>query len=90
MKTILNKSARPIQVPLPRGKKIHLGPHRTGEIANNAIEHPPLIKLIEAGDLEIMGDGNSQADPRKAAVGTASTPANRPHGASSSHRSGDR
>lgn len=66
MKTILNKSARPIRVPLPRGKVIHLGPHKNGEIADNAAEHPPLVRLIEAGELEIVGDGVSQADPRKA------------------------
>src|SRR5438067_10887378 len=57
MKTISNKTPKPIAVPLPRGKKLHLGPGKTGQIAANASEHPPLKKLIDAGDIEIVGEG---------------------------------
>ena len=91
LKTIQNKTARPMRVPLPRGKTIHLGPHKTGEIADRASEHPPLVKLVEAGDLEIIGEGASQADPRKASLDTATIPSQGRHGAAAAtRRTGDR
>ena len=48
MTTIANKTPRAIAVPLPRGKKLHLGPGKTGQIAANDSEHPPFKKLVEA------------------------------------------
>jgi hypothetical protein len=57
MPTIGNKTLKAIAVPLPRGKKLHLGPGRTGQIAANACEHPPLKQLIEAGQIEIVDEG---------------------------------
>ncbi len=50
---IINKTNRPISVPLPGGKKLFLGPGKTGQVNAKAVEHPPLVKLVEAGDLEI-------------------------------------
>ena len=58
VKTISNKTRRPLSVPLPRGKTLHLGPGKTGQIASEAAEHPPLKKLVEAGDIEILGEGH--------------------------------
>jgi len=52
---VLNKTRRPLSVPLPGGKKLHLGPGRTGQISPKAADHPPLLKLVEAGELEIQG-----------------------------------
>src|ERR1041385_4315809 len=63
MKTISNKTPKPISVPLPRGKKLHLGPGKTGQIASNASEHPPLKKLIDAGQIEIVAAGPAPAAP---------------------------
>jgi hypothetical protein len=57
MTTIANKTPRAIAVPLPRGKKLHLGPGKTGQIAANDSEHPPFKKLVEAGEIEIVDDG---------------------------------
>ena len=54
MPTIVNKSLKPIAVPLPRGKKLHLGPGKTGQIAASASEHPALKEFIEAGQIEIV------------------------------------
>ena len=48
---ITNKTNRPISVPLPGGKKLFLGPAKTGQVNAKAAEHPPLVKLVEAGDL---------------------------------------
>ncbi len=89
MKTISNKTPKPISVPLPRGKKLHLGPGKTGQIASNASEHPPLKKLIDAGQIEIVAEGPEQAEA--AGGGNAGRSWMPGHGSSSvSRRSGDR
>jgi len=53
MATITNKTTKPLSVPLPGGKKLRLGPLNHGEIAARAIAHPPVQKLVEAGQVEI-------------------------------------
>jgi hypothetical protein len=57
MKTIVNKSGMPLRVPLPGGKILHLGPGKSGQIADGAAEHAALRKLIDAGTIELQGDG---------------------------------
>jgi hypothetical protein len=57
---ISNKTKRPLSVPLPGGKKLHLGPGKTGQISDKAADHPALQKLIEAGEIEIVSEGRSQ------------------------------
>jgi hypothetical protein len=57
MKTIVNKTQAPIRVPLPRGKVLHLGPLQSGEISHKVLDHEPLQRMIEAGEIEIQGDG---------------------------------
>jgi hypothetical protein len=54
MPTITNKTHKALSVPLPGGKKLHLGPLKSGEISPKAIEHAAVQKLIEAGDVEIF------------------------------------
>ena len=56
MRTVRNKSRKPLVVPLPRGKSLHLGPGKTGQISFQAVEHPPVQRMIAEGDLELMGD----------------------------------
>lgn len=68
MKTIRNKTALPVRVPLPRGKILHLGPHMDGEIADNAVEHAALQKLVKAGTIEILGEGERVLGPGNAAA----------------------
>ncbi len=89
MKTILNTTIRPIKVPLPLGKVLHLGPRKTGEITAKAVDHPPLARLVEAGKLEIVGEA-SHADPRKAAAGAIRTDNRGGHPAVNTQRRGDR
>ena len=57
MKTIVNKTRSPLRVPLPRGKVLHLGPLKSGDISHKDLDHEPLKKLIEAGQIEVQGDG---------------------------------
>jgi len=55
MPTITNKTSKPLSVPLPGGKKLHLGPHKSGEISPKAVDHPQLQKLVKAGEVEVSG-----------------------------------
>lgn len=89
MKSIRNKTQKPLTVPLPRGKKLFLGPGKTGQIADGADEHPPVKKLLEAGDLEVVGEGHGpEGDSGGGKLGSASGPAHTGSGAM--RRSGDR
>ena len=58
MKTIKNTTHRPLRVPLPRGGTLHLGPLHTGEVGQDALDHPPFQKLVEAGSIEVLGEGD--------------------------------
>ena len=57
---VSNKTKRPLRVPLPGGKKLHLGPGRTAKITPKAADHPPLVKLIDEGVIEILEGGRSR------------------------------
>ena len=57
VKTVRNKTNRPIRVPLPGGKVLHLGPAKEAQIADNAAEHASLLKLVKAGSIEVLGEG---------------------------------
>jgi hypothetical protein len=57
MKDIRNATLRPLRVPLPHGKVLHLGPHNTGQVPASALDHPPFQKLVEAGEVEVLGEG---------------------------------
>lgn len=61
MKTVVNKTRRPLRVPLPGGKVLHLGPSKTGQIADGAAEHAALRRMIEAGEIVIQGEGGADA-----------------------------
>jgi len=60
--TLRNKTKKPLRVPLPGGKTLHLGPVGEGEVSPKALEHPPLQKLIDEGSIEVLSGGRrSQA-----------------------------
>lgn len=89
MKSILNKTRRPLRVPLPRGKILHLGPNHTGQIADHAVDHPGFKSLLEAGDVEIVAEGAQAA----AAADNSALPHESTHGhtqKSTSHSMGNR
>ena len=54
---ITNKTRKPLSLPLPGGKRLFLGPGKTGQVSPRALEHPPLVKLLEAGDIETAAGG---------------------------------
>ena len=86
---ITNKSGKPLSIPLPGGKKLFHGPNKTGQVANKAIEHPPLAKLIESGDVETAGDGAGSKSGAPAAQATKSS-GTRHGGSGAMRQSGDR
>jgi len=78
MVKVENKTKKPLRVPLPGGKKLHLGPSASGEINAKAIDHPPLQKLVEAGEIEIIDGGG-----RNKGTGSGNTGIKGAHGRSS-------
>ena len=85
---ITNKTKKALSLPLPGGKKLFLGPGRTGQVAPKALQHPPLMKLIEAGDVE-TAEGAS--NPNEVADGNAGVSCgSRNSGTGAMRQSGDR
>ena len=87
MAIITNKTTKALSVPLPGGKKLFLGPLKSGEISPKAVDHPPVQKLVEAGEVEISG---TQQKPKHAGGKPgAPSPGGQGHGAGI-RRTGDR
>ena len=85
---ITNKTRKALSVPLPGGKKLFLGPGKTGQVTAKALEHPPLVALLEAGDLETaIGAGPKRTE----GGGQAKSGSGAHHGGTGAMRqSGDR
>jgi len=87
MPAVSNKTQRPLSVPLPGGKTLHLGPGKTGQISANAVENPGLKKLVDAGEIEVVReDPQPTTGPGRGKRGRTSMLGH----TSSSRRSGDR
>ena len=63
MKTIRNSSTRPLKISLPGGKVLHLGPARTGQVSEKALERPAVKKLLEAGEIEVIDETGANRGP---------------------------
>jgi acylphosphatase len=57
MKEILNKTGRPLRIALPRGKVLRVGPRMVAQVADSAVELKSILKLVEDGSIEIVGEG---------------------------------
>ncbi len=85
---ITNKTRKPLSLPLPGGKKLFLGPGKTGQVTPKALEHPPLAKLLETGDVETSDE---QQKRKGGSAGTSGVSTSSRHGGSGAMRqSGDR
>jgi hypothetical protein len=60
--TVNNKTRKPLNVPLPGGRTLHLGPGKTGQISSNAVEHAGLKQLVDAGEIEILDESPRSTD----------------------------
>ena len=87
--SIANETQKPLSVPLPRGKTLHLGPGKTGQISSEAAEHPPLAKLVHAGEIEVFDDSPAPTGGTGAGGKGGRSFYGHP-GSSGSRRSGDR
>ena len=56
MKTIVNKTRRPLKVKLAQGRVLRLGPAKEGQIATHDAERESVQKMIEAGEAEVFDD----------------------------------
>jgi hypothetical protein len=84
---IVNKTGKPMIVPLPERKKLFIGPGKTGQVSKKALEYPPLVKLLEAGDIETL----EAAPKHKAGGANAGLSASTRHvGTGAMRQSGDR
>ena len=68
MKTIVNKTRKPLRIQLHGGKTLHLGPGKTGQIADDAAEEPSVRRLVKAKEIEIQGEGPSSAEGEQKSV----------------------
>ena len=88
---VTNRSKKPLIVPLPGGKRLFLSPGKTGQVSPKALEHPPVAKLLESGDLESAEGAHG---PKSRGGGKGSGPSggsSAPKGGSGAARqSGDR
>ena len=85
---ITNKTRKPLSLPLPGGKRLFLGPGKTGQVSPKALEHPPLAKLLEAGDIETASGGPKHKEGSGGNAGASPGP--RHSGAGAKRHSGDR
>lgn len=87
---ITNKSKKPLSVPLPGGKKLFLQPGKTGQVTAKALKHAPLVKLIEAGDIESTDVGGSGPKTRASGDAGSSGGGSAHKGTGAMRQSGDR
>lgn len=86
---ITNKTTKPLSLPLPGGKKLFLGPGKTGQVSPKALEHPPIAKLLEAGDL-VAADGKASKPQGRPTGGPGPSSGPSRRGSGAMRQSGDR
>ena len=59
MKHVRNTTRLPLRVPLAGGKTLFLTPRGTGQVSDDAVERDAFKKLLEAGSVEVLGDGQA-------------------------------
>ena len=52
--SVKNTTRKPLSVPLSRGKKLYLGPGKSGDIASSDLENAAVKALVEDGTIEIV------------------------------------
>ena len=59
MKTIVNKTRRPLKIKLAQGRVLRLGPAKEGQIATHDAERESVQEMIEAGEVDVFDDVSS-------------------------------
>lgn len=86
---IKNKTKRALAVSLPGGKKLRLGPGKTGQITSKAVDFPAVQKMIEAEELEVIGGGRGKGS-QDSGTNTSGTKSQTGGGGGSLRHTGDR
>ena len=63
MTIISNKTQKPLSVPLPGGKRLFLGPGKTGQIVSSNVDHAPLKALIANGTIAVVSENLRGSHP---------------------------
>ena len=79
MKTIRNKTFKPLKLTFAAGKVLHLGPGKTGQVADSAIEQKSFQALVKAGSIEVLDGGQAHG-------GGGDTTSAGPHESTRGHR----
>jgi hypothetical protein len=79
VKTIRNKTFKPIKMTFSAGKVLHLGPGRTGQVPDTALGQKSFQALVKAGTIEILDAGPTH-------VAGADTTSAGPHQTTRGHR----
>ncbi len=56
MKTIVNKTLRPLKIPLSRGRVLRLGPRKEGQIGTQDADRESVKSLVASGDVKVIDD----------------------------------
>ena len=56
MKTIVNKTVRPLRISLSRGRLLRLGPRKEGQIATQDADRESVKALVAKGDVEVVDE----------------------------------
>ncbi len=89
MPAISNKSGGALTVPLPGGKKLRLGPGKTGQITPKALKFPPVQALLDAGEVEITSTERERTS-RPGSGPTSRGPGRDPWATGGGRHTGDR
>lgn len=57
MKTVVNKTGRPLKITLSRGRVLRLGPRKEGQIATQDAERDAVRRRVADGAIAIFDDG---------------------------------
>jgi hypothetical protein len=68
LKTILNKTKKPLRVQLRGGKVLHLGPGKTGQISDDASGDASIKRMTKAKEIEVLGDEDASQGGSEAAT----------------------
>ncbi len=79
MKTIRNKTFKPLKLTFSGGKVLHLGPGKTGQIPDGALDQKSVQALLKAATIEILDGGPAH-------VQGADTTSGGPHETTRGHR----
>ena len=89
MKTVLNKTRRPLRIALSRGRVLRLGPLREGQIAARDADRDAVKRRVADGDIEIFDDASRTGASSTSAPGGHAR-AGGPHARFSAAKRGDR